>query len=155
MNSSVRNFVLNMKHERATALFIILLGLTLRLYGINLPMVESHQVRQAQTAMMTRNLYEDHLDISHTRLDFFGNVPGYIIMEFPLMHGITALLYIFFGVHEFLGRLVSIAFSVGAMFLFYGLARQFLSVLGALSARVNLIYFLADKYMSSLFYARS
>ncbi len=127
---------LSIKYERAIVLTVVLLGLMLRLYGLSLPLIESHQVRQAQTAMMTRNLYEDHLDILHTRLDFFGNVPGYIIMEFPFMHAITALLYNSFGVHEVLGRLVSIAFSVGAMFLFYGLARQFLSTLGASAALI-------------------
>lgn len=126
----------SIKYERAIVLTVVVIGLLLRLYGLTLPLIESHQVRQAQTAMMTRNLYEDHMDILHTRLDFFGNVPGYIIMEFPLMHTITALLYNCFGVHEILGRLVSIAFSIGAMFLFYGLASQFLSVLGALSALI-------------------
>ena len=121
-------------NEQIILMAIVLLGLALRLYGIDLPLTDSHQIRQAQTAMMTRNLYEDGMNMFLTRLDFFGNNPGYIIMEFPLMHEITAGLYHFFGVHEFLGRLVIVIFSVGAMFLMYGLARQFLAVGGALAA---------------------
>ena len=121
-------------NEQIILMAIVLLGLALRLYGIDLPLTDSHQIRQAQTAMMTRNLYEDGMNMFLTRLDFFGNNPGYIIMEFPLMHEITAGLYHFFGVHEILGRLVSVIFSVGAMFLMYGLARQFLAVGGALAA---------------------
>jgi len=122
------------KYEWVFLAVVILLGLAIRLYDINAPLVESHQVRQAQTAMMARNLYEDNMNIFHTRLDIFGNKPGYIILEFPLMHAITALLYCLFGVHEIIGRLVSVAFSVGAMFLMFGLARQFLSKAGAFAA---------------------
>jgi 4-amino-4-deoxy-L-arabinose transferase-like glycosyltransferase len=122
------------RDERIILTITVLLGLAVRLYGINLPLVDSHQVRQAQTAMVARNLYEDKMNILRTRLDFFGNVPGHVIMEFPLMHAITALLYYFFGVHEIIGRLVSVAFSVGAICLMYGLARQFLSAPGFFAA---------------------
>jgi len=121
------------KHERAILGFIVGLGLAFRLYGINAPLVDSHQIRQAQTAMMTRNLYEDNMNVFRTRLDFFGNSPGYVLMEFPLMHGITALLYYLFGVHEMIGRLVNVGFSIGAMFLMYGLARKFLSHFGSMA----------------------
>jgi len=124
------------KHQWLILAGVVLLGIAVRFYGVNLPLVDSHQVRQAQTAMMTRNLYEDNMNIFCTRLDFFGNIPGYIIMEFPLMHGITALLYYLFGVHEVIGRLVSILFSVGAMFFMYGLARQFLPKISAFAALV-------------------
>jgi hypothetical protein len=124
------------KYEIVTLLTIVLLGLIIRLYGISLPLVDSHQVRQVQTAMMARNLFEDHMNIFLTRLDMLGNVPGYIILEFPLMHGITALLYYLFGVQEIIGRLVNVAFSVGSMFLMYGLARFFLSRKGAFAALI-------------------
>ena len=124
------------RHKWTILMVIVFLGVAVRLYGINLPLVDSHQIRQAQTAMMTRNLYDDNLNIFRTRLDFLGNIPGYVIMEFPLMHGITASLYYIFGVHESIGRLVSVMFSVGAMFLIYGLARRFLTKIGAFAALV-------------------
>lgn len=134
MSKLEKNFSIWANSEGRILLMIILIGIALRLYGINIPLVDSHQVRQAQTAMMTRNLYEDNMDIFHTRLDIFGNFDGHIIMEFPLMHGITALLYYLFGVHDIIGRLVNVAFSIGAMFLMYGLARRFLSKTGAFAA---------------------
>lgn len=134
---------------------VVLLGLAIRLYGINMPLVESHQVRQVQTAMMTRNLYEDKMNIFLTRLDMFGNVPGYIILEFPLMHGITALLYYLFGVHEIIGRLVNVAFSVGAMFLMYGLARQFLSRTGAFAALILYVFSPMNVFFSRAFMPES
>jgi len=134
---------------------VVLLGLAIRLHGINLPLVESHQIRQAQTAMMARNLYDDNMNIFRTRLDIFGNLPGYIIMEFPLMHGITALLYYLFGVHEMIGRLVSVAFSVGAMFLMYGLARRFLSRAGALAALTLYVFSPMNIFFSRAFMPES
>jgi len=122
------------EHEKILLGLIVGLGLVVRLYGVTLPLMESHQIRQAQTAMMARNLHDDNMNVFRTRLDFFGNGSGYVLMEFPIMHGITALLYYLFGVHEIIGRLVSIGFSLGAMGFMYGLARQFLTRAGALAA---------------------
>jgi 4-amino-4-deoxy-L-arabinose transferase-like glycosyltransferase len=129
-----KSISIGLKREWFILMVIVLIGFAMRLYGINLPLVDSHQIRQAQTAMVARNLFQDNMNIFRTRLDFFGNVPGYIIMEFPLMHAISALLYYLFGVQEIIGRLVSVAFSIGAMLLMYGLARRFLSVKGAFAA---------------------
>ena len=134
MSASEKIFPVWLRHKWTIMMIIVLLGLAVRLYGINLPIVDSHQIRQAQTAMMTRNLYCDNLNIFRTRLDFLGNIPGYVIMEFPLMHSITASLYYLFGVYESIGRMVNVAFSIGAMFLVYGLARRFLSQIGAFAA---------------------
>lgn len=154
INQSKTSLVL-IKYKWVSLIVIIFLGLLIRLYGVNLPLVESHQVRQVQTAMMARNLYEDHLDIFHTRLDMLGNVPGYVILEFPLMHTITALIYYFFGVQEIIGRLVSIAFSIGAIFLMYGLARQFLSVVGAFAALILYIFSPLNIFFSRAFMPES
>jgi len=143
------------KYKRVILILIVLLGLVMRLYGINMPLVDSHQVRQAQTAMMARNLYEDNMNIFRTRLDVFGNQPGYIILEFPLMHAITALLYYLFGVQDIIGRLVSVAFSVGAMFLMYGLARQFLSVVGAFAALILYVFSPMNIFFSRAFMPES
>lgn len=143
------------RYKQLALVVIILLGLIVRLYGITIPLVDSHQVRQAMTAMMARNLYEDNMNIFRTRLDFFGNVPGYVIMEFPLMHGITALLYYLFGVHEIIGRLVSVVFSVGAMLLMYGLARQFLSVIGAFAVLVLYVFSPMNIFFSRAFMPES
>lgn len=155
MNNPEKVFSMVTKHEWGILTVVVLLGIAIRFYGINQPIVESHQVRQAQTAMIARNLYEDHMNIFRTRLDVLGNVPGYIILEFPLMHGITALLYYLFGVHDMIGRLVSVAFSVGAMFLMYGLARQFLSVVGAFGALFLYVFSPMNIFFSRAFMPES
>jgi len=112
---------------RAVFWATIMTGTSLRLYGITLPLTESHQLRQAQTAMMARNLFYDGMNIFCTRLDFIGSGKNCVIMEFPLMHALSALLYYVFGPYEIIGRLISVAFSIGAMVMMHRLARQFLS----------------------------
>lgn len=155
MNNNSKAFSIRIKYEWIILVVIVLLGIAIRLYGINLPLIESHQTRQAQAAMVARNLYEDNMNIFLTRLDIFGNAPGYIILEFPLMHAITALLYFIFGVHDIIGRLVSVTFSVGAMILMYGLARQFLSVVGAFAALALYTFSPANIFFSRAFMPES
>lgn len=122
------------EHERAILIIIVALGLAIRLYGITLPFLDSHAEREAQVAMVARNLYRDRMNILCTRLDIFGNGSGCAVFEFPIVHALAALLYYAFGEHEIIGRLVSVAFSVAAMFVMYGLARRFLPPLPALAA---------------------
>lgn len=118
--------------KRLIFAFIVVTGILFRLYGINAPLLDSHQLRQTQTAMMARNIYYDNMNIFKTQLDFVGDKAKYIILEFPLMHGLSALLYNIFGVHDIIGRLVSVGFSIGALFYIYGLASYFLSINAAL-----------------------
>ena len=113
---------------------IIVISALLRLYGITMPLIESHQLRQAQTADLSRNLYYDKMDILHTRMNYAGSGIRPVVLEFPVMHGITALTYYIFGVHEILGRVVSLLFSIGALLVMFGLARQFLSMPASLAA---------------------
>jgi len=155
MNNYKDVFPILIKYKWVFLAVIVILGIVLRMYGISLPLVDSHQIRQAQTAMMTRNLYEDGMNIFLTRLDIFGNVPGHIILEFPLMHCITALLYYLFGVQDVIGRLVSVAFSIGAMFLMYGLARYFLSRAGAFAALALYAFSPMNIYFSRAFMPES
>ena len=113
---------------------IILFGLSMRLYGIFNPLTEAWNIRQAQTAMMARNIYFDGINFLPTRLDFFGNSDGSVILEFPVMHVFTEYLYNFFGINESLGRLISITFYLLSSFVFLKLSLIFLSRNGALVA---------------------
>jgi len=142
-------------HEPTILISIIVLGLALRLYGIGLPFLDSHAERQAQVAILARNLYYDGMNIFCTRLDIFGNGSGCAILEFPIVHALAALLYYIFGEHEIIGRLVSVAFSVGGMFVMYGLARQFLLLLPALGALALYTFSPMNIYFSRAFMPES
>lgn len=98
---------------------LFLVFLAPRLYQINEPLVDMHNVRQTQTAMIAKNLLNDNFDILHTRIDWDGNNPGIVIQEFPLYQLAVAFLWKFFGHHDIIGRLISLAFSIlAAMYLF-------------------------------------
>ncbi len=122
------------RHEGKILAGIMLVGLVLRLYGITSPLVDSHHQRQAQTAMVTRNLFEDGMNVFATRYDIFGNTPGRAVLEFPFYNWIVALLYHLFGVSEILGRLTAVAFSLGAMVFMHRIGRRFLEPVAALIA---------------------
>lgn len=106
---------------------LILVFLFLRLNGINRPLIEMHNVRQTQTAMITRNLLQDKLNIFTTRIDWKGNEPGYFVQEFPLYNAIVVIFWKLFGIHDFWGRLVSLAFSAIAALYLYKIAVRLFS----------------------------
>jgi 4-amino-4-deoxy-L-arabinose transferase-like glycosyltransferase len=134
------------------AVGIVLMGVIARLYGITSPLVDALQLKQAHTAMIARNLFQDGMNILCTRFDHFD---GCYIVEFPIMHSLTALLYYVFGVHELLGRVVSLAFSVGAMLFLYALARRFLPVRAALAALALYAFSPTNLYVSRAFMVES
>jgi hypothetical protein len=45
-------------------------------------------------------------------VDYNGNEKGYVACEFPAYQFIVAVLYRVFGLHEWVGKLVSILFSI-------------------------------------------
>lgn len=134
---------------------VLVLGLGLRLYGIGNPLLDSHAERQTQVAMVARNLYLDGMNITCTRLDIFGNDRGCVLLEFPIIHALAALLYYMFGEHEVIGRLISLAFSIGAVVLMHRLALLFLQPVPALAATGLYAISPLNIYFSRAFMAES
>lgn len=94
--------------------------------------------RQSDTATIARNFARDGMQLFWPQIDWRGAGPGYVETELPLMPWLAAALYLVFGEHPSLGRLVSLAFTVVAAAAFWGLARRLLP-LGA--ARWALVAF--------------
>jgi len=108
--------------------------LLVRLYGIGEPLLEMHNVRQTQTAMIARNLLSDHFNVFYTRIDWAGNEPGYVVQEFPLYQLVVALASTPGGNLDIVGRVVSLVCAgVAALYLFR-IARLLLSPAVALWA---------------------
>jgi len=98
----------------------------LRLYGIGAPLLEMHNVRQTQTAMIARNLAADRFNVFYTRIDWAGNEPGYVVQEFPLYQLVVALASTLGGDLDTVGRLVALGCSgVAALWLFLIARRLF------------------------------
>jgi 4-amino-4-deoxy-L-arabinose transferase-like glycosyltransferase len=102
---------------------LFLAFLLLRLYGITEPLVDMHNVRQTQTAMIARNLLTDNFNILYTRVDWEGDKRGIVVQEFPLYQLIVALTWKIIGRYDIIGRLVSLLFSIIAVLYLFKIAR--------------------------------
>lgn len=117
---------------------IVAVALGVRLIGINRPYISVHWIKQLQIAPIALNFYEHGYNILWPETDYSADRPAYIEIEFQLVTWLTALLYRVFGVHEWVGRLVAIAFSVGSVWLLYLLARWHI---GRTAATYALLYY--------------
>ena len=103
------------------------LAFILRIHKIDSPIIGMHSWRQADTAAIARNYYEYGYDFFYPQVDWGGNSLGYIEAEFPVYSYMVALLYKPFGVHEFLGRLLSIIFSLISIYFLYKFVTKLLN----------------------------
>ena len=104
--------------------FLLSLAFCLRIYNIQSPILGVHSWRQADTAAMARNFYENGYNFFYPQIDWGGNLAGYCQTEFPIYPFFIAILYKFFGVHESIGRLLSISFSLVTIYFFYKLCLE-------------------------------
>ena len=109
-------------------LLILLLGALLRCQYLGLPMAEAHRWREITNSDIARNFYERSMNIFYPQVNWGGAVRPFVGMEFPLMHWIAALLYWPFGEHAVIGRLVSMAFSLGTVWAIYALGSRLFGV---------------------------
>lgn len=113
---------------------ILLLGIGLRLYRIDGPFSDWHQYRQFDTAAIARNFSADSLNIFYPRVDWRGNSPGYVEVEFQAFTFLVAALYRAFGVHEWLARALNILLYVLTAILLYKMAGRVFNRLAGLFA---------------------
>ncbi|GAB4214778.1 MAG: hypothetical protein OHK0022_53840 [Roseiflexaceae bacterium] len=119
-------------------LALLLVALALRCYGLTAPLLDYHSWRQADTAAIARNFTAHGYRLAFPEVDWGGRLPGYVESEFPLYTYSLALLYGLFGVHEWIGRLLTALCSAGAVAALYALARPLLGRRGAAYAGLAL-----------------
>jgi hypothetical protein len=133
------------------AVIIIISGFLLRLINITDPILEVAGWRQCDTAGIARNFYNYGMNIFYPQMVEGGLINAYAgELEFQIYPFTVAVLYKLFGVHEYLGRLVSITAFCGGAFFLYKLARKYFDVIPSLIA---LIFYTFNPYM--FFYSRS
>lgn len=93
---------------------IVLIGLLLRSHDFYEPYVDYHSWRQTDTAMVARNFLRNGFDILSPEVDY-GSEPSVIQLELQVTTYLTAILYSFFGVKAWVGRVVPVAFSIFAV----------------------------------------
>ncbi|MGA2382691.1 MAG: glycosyltransferase family 39 protein [Gemmatimonadales bacterium] len=124
--------------KRARTLFILLfcIGAAVRGAKVTHPIDGSvgDPWRECDVTGIARNYYREGMHLFYPRIDWRGDGPGYVEMEFPLQPWTMAALYKVVGYHESLGRFLSFAFSLLTLGVFFSLARRLLSPAAALAA---------------------
>ncbi len=133
------------------ALTIIISGFFLRLINITQPILEVAMWRQCETASIARNFYYNGMNIFYPQVLWGGVTEGYVgETEFHLYPFAVAILYKLFGVHEYLGRLVSILAFCGGAFFLYRLSGKYVDKASSL---VAILFYTFNPYI--FFYSRS
>ena len=133
------------------AILIIFAGFLARLVNITQPILEVAGWRQCYTASIARNYYYNGMNIFYPQVSYAGDTAGYIGgTEFNLYPFTVALLYKLFGVHECLGRLVSIIAFCGSAFFLYKLTKRYA---GTTSGLITLLFYTFNPYI--FFYSRA
>jgi hypothetical protein len=132
-------------------LAILILGLALRLRGIDSPLLDHPGWRQGDTAAIARNFATLEYNIFRPQADYNGPPPNYVELELQIVPFLAATLYKIFGVHEIFGRLISVCFSLGTVAVLAHFGRWlFKSPLAGLAAAL-----LFASYPGSLYYGRT
>lgn len=103
---------------------VISLGVLCRLIYVSQPFVDDWSWRQADVAMISENFYLHGFNIFYPQINWAGNSPGYVGTEFPLVPFLASVLYLFFGIQDWIGRSVSVCFFALSVPFFYLLARK-------------------------------
>ena len=141
----------NLDKNSLYAILIIISGFIARLINVTDPILEVAMWRQCDTASIARNFYYHGMNIFYPQILSGGATEGYIGgTEFHLYPFTVAILYKIFGVHEYLGRLISILAFCGGAFFLYKLSRKYTNEMIAIIA---LLFYTFNPYI--FFYSRS
>jgi 4-amino-4-deoxy-L-arabinose transferase-like glycosyltransferase len=114
----------------------VLIGAASRIAHVDRPL--DHRLvspwREADYTQVARNFFRGDLNVLYPQIDWRGDTPGYVEMEFPLVPWLAALMGRITGYHEALVRLPSSIAAVIALFLFLRLSQRTLSPPGVLFA---------------------
>ena len=112
------------RQEWLLLLALLAVGCLIRLWAVTQPFVDHWSWRQADTAMIAENFYRHGFNIFYPQINWAGPAPGYVGTEFPLVPFLAAGLYWIFGVQDWIGRAISVAFFVASVPFLYLLIRR-------------------------------
>ncbi|MFC4943312.1 ArnT family glycosyltransferase [Pseudonocardia sp. GCM10023141] len=82
--------------------------------------------RPADTATIARNFYRGGMNLFFPQINWGGNGPGYVEAELQLVPWLAAAGYHLVGEHAWVGRMISVVFTIVAVLAFWGLVRRIL-----------------------------
>ena len=115
---------------------VLALAVVIRIPDVFQPITYRNDIwRQADTASIARN-FVGAPNILFPRINWGGAGPGYVESEFQLYPWLVSRLYVLFGEHVWLGRIVSLIFATIAMWFLWKVAERLLPRRAALVALV-------------------
>lgn len=104
---------------------IATVGLILRLWRLDIPLLEFYPTRQVQTAEITRNFYYEGFNLLRPTVNYLGPDSRLFLVEFPGYNFIVALLYrMAGGPYEFLGRGFSVLGWLVSLIALFAIAKK-------------------------------
>ena len=130
-----------MKRAKIIFLCLFLLGAGIRAIDVARPFDGSIREvwRECDVASIAKNYYRESMNLFYPKVDWRGDGPGFVEIEFPIFPWFVAVLYKVFGFDEVLGRALAYLFSLFTLLIFFRLSRYFLPDLGAIASSLFFI----------------
>ena len=109
--------------NRYTVLLVLILAVVIRLVAIDAPLLGAASARQCDCAQVARNYHLRGYRIARPEVDRAGVLPAPVMTGFPAYQFAVACLYAVIGVHESAGRLISLVFSLIALWYLFRFVR--------------------------------
>src|SRR5690349_5507022 len=115
-------------------ILISIVAVAARLVLIDQPFVDRWSWRQSDVAAIARNYLQGRFHFARPQIDWAGDQPGYVGTEFPILPFFAALLYKWFGAHEWIGRIQAVILFAISLPFFFWLVRNAAGEIAALWA---------------------
>ena len=102
-------------------LIILMVAFLLRTMQITQPLIDIFSWRQSSTAMMAENFYKLDWNIFYPQVNWTGPGTGYQGREFQTITYLAAIGYKIFGQHDYIGRIIAVAFGMWGLIALYNL----------------------------------
>lgn len=117
--------------RRLWLIVCILIGLFIRLYGVNHPLVDYHGWRQSDTASIAVNFLTRDFNLFRPQVFYDGPFPNVVQLELQITPFIIALIAKVIGYSDTLARLIPIAFALGTLYFVFRLGERWFGLRGA------------------------
>lgn len=119
----------------------LILFILIHLPVITRPPLDEHSWRQTDTAAVIRNFQEESPNIFQPRIDMRQNYTGITGMEFPAYNYLVYLTNKLFGFQHWMGRVVTLLFSLAGLSFFFEFVKLRFNQREALMSSVILMLF--------------
>lgn len=128
-----------MKQFKIIWISLFIIGFILRSTDLIHP-INTESWRESDMSTISKNFYQNGMNIFHPQIAWDGSGPGYTESEFQLYTYLIALSYKIFGFWEPMGRIISFLFSLLTMLVFFRLTRYLFNSITAIASSAFFVF---------------